>query len=100
MSREGVGRTAAAAAAAQAAGNRGPMQQSKQPAATRAPLRPVRLGPPQVLVERRADDCIVLRSPQPLQPYGTAQTERLAYWAQTAPQRIFLARRTPSGPWR
>ena len=67
---------------------------------TRAPLRAVRLGAPEVLVERRADGAILMRSPKPLRPYPKNLTERLAYWAGTAPERVFLAQRDGTGKWR
>ena len=41
-----------------------------------------------------------MRSPEPLPPYPETLTERLAHWAKTAPERIFLARRDPAGGWR
>jgi feruloyl-CoA synthase len=69
-------------------------------AQSRAPLRPVRLGPAGVLVEHRADGTLLLRSPHALQPYPRALTERLAYWAQAAPEGIFLAQRDAAGHWR
>lgn len=65
-----------------------------------APLRPVRLGPASVEVERRPDGAIVLRSPRVLDPYPEKLTERLAHWAQAAPERIFLAQRDRTGAWR
>jgi feruloyl-CoA synthase len=64
------------------------------------PLRPVRLGSPDVKVERRGDGCIVLRSPHPLSPYPQKLTERLVHWAGAAPERVFLAQRDGSGAWR
>jgi feruloyl-CoA synthase len=74
------------------------------PAKTRseeqAPLRPVRLGPANVEVERRTDGAILLRSPRALDPYPEKLTERLAHWAQAAPERIFLAQRDRTGAWR
>jgi feruloyl-CoA synthase len=63
-------------------------------------LRSVRLAPAEVSVEHRADGATILRSPQALQPYPRALTERLAYWAEAAPARIFLARRDAAGGWR
>ena len=66
----------------------------------RPPLRPVRLGPASVTVERRGDGAILMRSPEPLPPYPETLTERLAHWAKTAPERIFLAQRDPAGGWR
>ena len=65
-----------------------------------APLRQVALGPQDVTVERRADGSILLRSPQPLGPYPDKLTERLVYWAQTAPDRILFAQRDANGGWR
>jgi feruloyl-CoA synthase len=65
-----------------------------------APLRPVKLGPPDVLVERRKDGAILMRSPHPLPAYPKNLTERLVHWARAAPDRIFLAQRGATGAWR
>ena len=46
------------------------------------------------------DGTILLRSPRPLEPYPQKLTERLAHWAEAAPQRIFLAQRDGTGAWR
>lgn len=64
-----------------------------------APFRPVRLGPQQVDIETRPDGALLLRSPEPLAPYPTKLTERLEYWAQHAPNRVFMAQRD-GGSWR
>ena len=48
------------------------------------PVRPVRLGPRDIVVERRADGCVLLRSPHALGPYPRRLTERLDYWAAEA----------------
>src|ERR1700678_1257667 len=64
------------------------------------PLRPVKLGPPDVTVERRSDGTIILRSPHPLRPYPKNLTERLVHWAETAPDRVFIAQRDSAGGWR
>ena len=66
----------------------------------RAPLRPVKLGPPDVLVERRKDGAILMRSPHPLPAYPKNLTDRLVHWAEAAPDRIFLAQRDAAGAWR
>jgi len=66
----------------------------------RAPLRPVKLGPAEVEVERRSDGAILMRSPQPLPPHAQKLTERLVHWADRAPNRIFLAQRDAAGGWR
>ncbi len=63
------------------------------------PLRPARLGASDILVERRADGCMLLRAPQALGPYPRSLAERLDFWAERAPERIFLAQRAGSG-WR
>ena len=60
----------------------------------------VRLGPASVTVERRDDGAILMRSPEPVPPYPETLTERLARWAKTAPDRIFLAQRDLAGGWR
>src|SRR5215831_1380117 len=65
-----------------------------------APLRPVRLGPASVEVGRRPDGTMQLRSPRALEPYPEKLTERLAHWAEAAPERIFLAQRDSTGAWR
>jgi feruloyl-CoA synthase len=67
---------------------------------SRAPLRAVKLGPADVVVERRSDGAIVMRSPHPLAPYPRALTERLTHWAKAAPDRTFLAQRDAGGAWR
>src|ERR1700683_1027775 len=64
------------------------------------PLRPVLLGPPDVVVERRSDGAIVLRSPHPLPAFPQKLTERLVHWAKAAPERVFLAQRDATGAWR
>jgi feruloyl-CoA synthase len=65
-----------------------------------APLRPVRLGPADVLLDRKADGTLYLRSPHPLGPYPDKLTQRLEHWAEAAPDRIFLAQRAADGSWR
>ena len=65
-----------------------------------APLRRVRLGAANVVVERRSDGSILMRSPDTLPPYPEKLTERLEYWAKAAPERIFLAQRDSAGKWR
>ncbi len=72
----------------------------KHSAQTEPPLRPVQLGSADVLVERRADGAILMRSPLALEPYPQSLTERLAHWAAAAPERVFLAQRDRAGAWR
>ena len=77
-----------------------PVKERRPEAAPAAPVRPVRLGPRDVLVERRPDGVIHLKSPHALAPYPAKLTERLDHWAATAPERIFLAQRDAGGGWR
>jgi feruloyl-CoA synthase len=64
------------------------------------PTRPVRLGPRDIVVERRADGCVLLRSPHRLGAYPRKMTERLDLWTDKAPDRVFLAQRDTAGGWR
>jgi len=70
-------------------------------------VRAVRLCAPEVMLDRRADGIIHLRSPHALPPHADKLTERLEYWAREAPDRVFMADRAPSlagdrsvGDWR
>jgi feruloyl-CoA synthase len=71
---------------------------------SRPPVRPVRLGAADVTVERRTDGVIMLRSPHALGNYPAQLTERLAFWASIAPDRVLFAKRDPAarraGGWR
>ncbi len=67
---------------------------------SQAPLRAVKLGPADVVVERRGDGTILMRSPHPLPAYPRTLTERLVHWAKVAPERIFLAQRDAADAWR
>ena len=69
-------------------------------ARTPAGIRPIKLGPQDVISERRADGSILLRSPQPLGTYPRKLTERLEFWAAETPEQIFLAQRDSNGQWR
>jgi len=63
-------------------------------------LRPVKLGPADVTVERRSDGAVLMRSRNSLPPYPRMLTDRLVHWARAAPNRVFLAQREASGAWR
>ena len=65
--------------------------------ASSAPLRPVQLGPADVLLERKADGTLYLRSPHTLDSYPDKLTQRLEHWAEAAPDRVFLAQRAADG---
>ena len=57
-------------------------------------------GPPEVIVERRADGVMLARSPHPLGAYPRAATDWLDHWAKVAPERVFLAERQGERHWR
>ncbi len=67
---------------------------------TPAGIRPVRLGPQEVIAEQKSDGSVHLRAPQVLEPYPDKLTERLEYWALHTPERVFLAQRDGAGGWR
>jgi feruloyl-CoA synthase len=69
-------------------------------AARAAPLRPVRLGAPKPVLERRADGCLIIRSGTPLPRYDDNLIVPLERWAKAAPDRVFLAQRDAQGAWR
>src|SRR5215213_6988902 len=66
----------------------------------RRPLRAVRLGPADCVVEREPDGTILMRSPHPLPDYPAKLSEPLEYWAATTPERVFLAQRDAQDGWR
>jgi feruloyl-CoA synthase len=66
-------------------------------AQSRPPLRPVKLGSPDVVTQHRDDGAILLRSPHQLPAHPQKLTERLVHWAKVAPDRVFLAQRDAQG---
>jgi feruloyl-CoA synthase len=65
-----------------------------------APLRPVRLGAFDVVLEREPSGVIHIRTAQVLPPYHATLSEPLEHWAKAAPDRVFLAQRDAEGRWR
>ncbi len=63
------------------------------------PVRAVNLCTPEVTIEHAQDGSIRVRSVRPLGPYPTKLTERLDYWAEQAPDRLFMAKRGTGGAW-
>ena len=55
--------------------------------------RPLRFGVTRVKVRDGAPGVHYLQAEQPLQDYPQRMTDRLQHWAQTAPDRTFMARR-------
>jgi feruloyl-CoA synthase len=58
------------------------------------------LAPPRVTMEQRADGSVVLRNPQPLQPFARCIGDWLEHWVAMKPDGIFLAERDGEGQWR
>ena len=68
--------------------------------AARHPIREVRLGPSDVVLDRRPNGVIYVRSRHPLGRYPEKMTQCLEHWAAVAPDRTFLAERGSDGNWR
>src|SRR5512134_2420339 len=64
-----------------------------------APYRDVRLGPSDIVLERKASGEIYVRSPHALGNYPARMTDPLDHWAAHASYRTLLAEKTSSG-WR
>jgi feruloyl-CoA synthase len=74
-----------------------PIRMAKQAA---APLRPVRLGAFDPLLEHGAGGVIHIRTTQVLAPYHAKLSEPFEHWAKAAPDRVFLGQRDAAGSWR
>jgi feruloyl-CoA synthase len=72
----------------------------QNPPQNAASYRQVRLGRPGMDINCRADGRIYIRSREPLGAYPARLTDRLQYWAEHAPERVFIAGRAPNGGWR
>ena len=57
-------------------------------------------GSQEVIAERRSDGATLLRAKASLGEFPGKITERLEYWAQSAPERILFAQRDSAGGWR
>jgi feruloyl-CoA synthase len=60
----------------------------------------VRLGKLDPVIEQRAGGIIYIRAAQVLGPYHDKLSQPLQHWAETAPDRLFLAQRDTQGEWR
>ncbi|MDB5942452.1 MAG: long-chain-fatty-acid--CoA ligase-like protein [Ramlibacter sp.] len=70
-----------------------------------ARYRDLKFGVTRVVMRDGKDGVRYMRAEQPLQPHARRMTDRLLHWAQTTPERTFLARRTrnadgSTGEWR
>ncbi|MBW8856569.1 MAG: hypothetical protein JF604_20100, partial [Bradyrhizobium sp.] len=57
----------------------------------------MKLCAPEVLLDRRADGMIYLKSGRTLPAYPEKLTDRLVHWASVAPDRVFMAERAADG---
>ena len=64
------------------------------------PVRPVSIAAADTAVRQGLGGVVYLQSRKALGEFPPRFTERLAHWADRAPERAFLAQRTPSGEWR
>ena len=65
-----------------------------------APLRAISFGDPAVTIERRDNGTIYLRPKTVIGEYPARITDRLHHWAETEPDRIFMAERDGGSSWR
>jgi feruloyl-CoA synthase len=66
---------------------------------TKRQVRAARVASLSAIVDLRPNGSIYVRSSQPLGEYPARVTDRLEYWAERAPNRIFLAQRAVNGEW-
>jgi feruloyl-CoA synthase len=65
-----------------------------------APVREVNFGPMDVSLERSPEGSMYVRPRHALGTYPIRLTDRLDFWAEREPDRIFLGQRGPDGNWR
>src|SRR5579883_2353921 len=65
-----------------------------------APLRPFSIGSNRARFETRSDGAILVTPVEKLGPYPEKLTQRLAYFARLAPDRLWMAERDGAGDWR
>ena len=81
------------------------MSETNTPGVTAPKYRPMKFGVTRVAMRDGADGTRYMRADQPLQAHAHRLTDRLVHWAQTAPDRTFMARRVrnadgSTGDWR
>ncbi len=64
------------------------------------PVRDVHFGPNSVTQRTSPDGSIYVESIYPLESYPDRLTDSLDYWAERAPERVFLGQRDERGAWR
>ena len=63
-------------------------------------MRDIKLWSPKLEWQERSDGSILIWREDPLGPYPGKITERFAHWAETAPDRIWMAERDEHDGWR
>jgi len=66
----------------------------------KAPLREIRFGPRDVTLQQTQAGVRYVRPVHPLGTYPAKITQKLDFWANKAPQRVFLGQRNVHGDWR
>ncbi len=66
---------------------------------TESRLRSVELWDAEVEWEKRDDGCILVWQKGDLDPYPARLSDRIKYWAETAPDRTWMAERGPDTQW-
>jgi feruloyl-CoA synthase len=70
------------------------------PTGSDAPLRAISFGDPAVSIDRRSDGTVYLRPKTAIGEYPARLTDRLHHWAETEPDRVFMAERDGGSNWR
>jgi feruloyl-CoA synthase len=63
------------------------------------PLREVETWSPEIAWERRADGTLLVWQKAPLPDYPPRLSDRIAHWARTRPDRVWMAERAEDGGW-
>ncbi|MGZ9810116.1 feruloyl-CoA synthase [Pseudoroseicyclus sp. H15] len=67
--------------------------------ADEAPMRDVQLWTPRIASKTREDGTVLVWREDELPPYPDRLSDRILHWAETAPERIWMAERGPDGGW-
>ncbi|WP_064682286.1 feruloyl-CoA synthase [Rhizobium bangladeshense] len=67
---------------------------------TERPRQTFKLWSPRLKWERRSDGTIIMRREDQLGPYPRCMNERFVHWAESDPDRVWMAERDDRGNWR
>ncbi len=62
-------------------------------------LRTVELWEARVAWDKRPDGSVLVWQENPLDPWPVRMSDKIAHWAETAPDRVWMAERGPEGDW-